>query len=107
MAEFQYNDKKHMAIRYIPFKLNFGRHLWKENLTVKIELPKLEDFLEGLWKSWKTTNKSIKNNKRSYKETIWQKKKKSTKTEKRKQCVAESQEYPFKLTLKEAELEKI
>ena len=33
------------------FKLNFERHLWKEDLTVKIELPKLEKFLKGLQKS--------------------------------------------------------
>jgi len=25
-AEFQYNDKKHVAIERTPFKLNFGRH---------------------------------------------------------------------------------
>ena len=25
-AELQYNDKKHAATRYTPFKLNFGRH---------------------------------------------------------------------------------
>ena len=37
-AEFQCNDKKHAVTDCIPFKLNFGRHPWKENLTVKIEL---------------------------------------------------------------------
>jgi len=26
-AEFQYNDKKHIATEHIPFKLNFGQHL--------------------------------------------------------------------------------
>ena len=26
-VKFQYNDKKYVAIRYIPFELNFGRHL--------------------------------------------------------------------------------
>jgi len=25
-AEFQYNDKKYIATRRIPFELNFGRH---------------------------------------------------------------------------------
>jgi len=32
-AEFQYNDKRHMAMERTPFKLNFGRHSWKENLV--------------------------------------------------------------------------
>jgi len=40
--------------------LNFGRHLWKGNLTLKIELLKLEDFLERLQKSWDKAKKSIK-----------------------------------------------
>ena len=34
MAKFQYNDKKHAATGWTPFKLNFGRHLWKGNLVV-------------------------------------------------------------------------
>jgi len=49
---FQYNDKKYTVTRRISFELNFGRHLWKENLTVEMKLPKLEDFLEGLQRSW-------------------------------------------------------
>ena len=48
-----------MATRYTLFQLNFERYLWKGNLTVKMELPKLEDFLEELQKSWKKTKKSI------------------------------------------------
>ena len=48
VVEFQYNDKKHVATGHTPFKLNFGKHSQKEDLTVKIELPKLEDFIEGL-----------------------------------------------------------
>ena len=50
-VRYQYNNKKHVAIGHTPFKLNFGRHLWKENLIVKTELPKLKDFLEGLQRS--------------------------------------------------------
>jgi len=38
-AEFQYNDKKHVATGRIPFKLNFRRHPWKEDLIVQIEIP--------------------------------------------------------------------
>jgi len=58
-VEFQYNDKKHAAIGYILFELNFGRHSWKRNLSVNIELPKLEDFLEGLQRSWEVAKKLI------------------------------------------------
>ena len=50
-AEFHYNNKKHAAIDQTLFILNFGRHLWKENLDVQIEIPKLEEFLTGLQKS--------------------------------------------------------
>ena len=52
-AEFQYNNKNHSAAGYTPFKLNFGRHPWKGDLTIKTELPKLETFLEELQRSWK------------------------------------------------------
>jgi len=38
-VEFQYNNKKHMATGRILFKLNFGRHLWKGDLVVQIEIP--------------------------------------------------------------------
>ena len=57
--EFQYNDKKHIATKYTLFKLKFRRYLWKGDLIVKMELPKLEDFLEGLQKSWEVAKKSI------------------------------------------------
>jgi len=46
--EFQYNDKKHVATGHTLFKLKFGRHLWKRDLTVKTELPELKDFLKEL-----------------------------------------------------------
>ena len=52
VVEFQYNDKKHIATSYTLFKLNFGRYPWKENLTIRMELPKLNDFLEELQRSW-------------------------------------------------------
>jgi len=38
---------------------NFERHLWKVDLTINMELPKLEDFLEGLQRSWEVVKKSI------------------------------------------------
>ena len=51
-AEFQYNDKKHAVTRRMPFELNFGRHLWKDDLVVQMEIPQVEEFLIGLQKSW-------------------------------------------------------
>jgi len=51
-AEFQYNNKKHAAIGKTPFELNFGRHPWKGNLMVKMDIPRVEDFLSGLQRSW-------------------------------------------------------
>ncbi len=38
IAEFQYNDKKHVAMDKILFELNFGRHPWKEDLIVQTEI---------------------------------------------------------------------
>jgi len=51
-AEFQYNDKRHAATGRTPFKLNFGRHPWKDDLVVQSEIPRVEEFLVGLQKSW-------------------------------------------------------
>ena len=45
MVEFQYNDKKHVVTEKTSFELNFGRHLWKGNLMIQMEFPKLEEFL--------------------------------------------------------------
>jgi len=38
-AEFQYNDKKHAATEKTLFELNFGRHLWKGDLMVQMQIP--------------------------------------------------------------------
>ena len=51
--EFQYNDKRHAATGRTPFELNFGRHLWKGDLVVQSEIPRVEEFIVGLQKSWK------------------------------------------------------
>ena len=59
VVEFQYNDKKHAATEHIPFELNFGWCLWKRDLTVQTEFPKLEEFLIGLQKSWKEATKAM------------------------------------------------
>ena len=37
-----------MATGRTPFELNFGRHLWKGNLVIQTEFPKLKAFLTGL-----------------------------------------------------------
>jgi len=47
-AEFQYNDKKHAATEHSPFYMNYGRHPWKGNLTVEMEIPSLEDLLKKM-----------------------------------------------------------
>jgi len=55
-AEFQYNDKEHAATGHSPFCVNYGRHPWKGNLTVEMEIPSLEDLL----KKMKTTREEAK-----------------------------------------------
>ena len=59
VTEFQYNDKKHAVTEHIPFEFNFGWHLWKKDLTMQTEFPKLKEFLIGLQKSWKEATKAI------------------------------------------------
>jgi len=58
-AKFHYNDKKHAATGQISFVLNYGRYSWKGNLEVQIEIPKLEEFLTKLQRSWKEAGKSM------------------------------------------------
>jgi len=47
-AEFQYNDKEHAATEHSLFYVNYGRHLWKGNLTVETEIPSLEKLLKKM-----------------------------------------------------------
>lgn len=63
-----------MATGHTPFKLNFGKYLWKEDLIIKIELPKLEYFLKKLQESWKIVKKLMEIVKKSHKEAVQQKK---------------------------------
>ena len=59
-AEFQYNNKRHAATGRTLFELNFGKHPWKDNLVVQSEIPRVEEFLVGLQKSWEQATKAIK-----------------------------------------------
>ena len=46
-------------MRRIPFELNFGRHPWKGDLVVQSEIPRVEEFLAELQKSWEQATKTI------------------------------------------------
>ena len=59
-TEFQYNDKRHTVTERTLFKLNFGRHPQKGNLVVQSEIPRVEEFLARLQKSWEQATKTIK-----------------------------------------------
>ena len=59
VVEFQYNNKKYVTTGYILFELSFGKHSWKGNLTIRMELPKLNNFLERLQRSWDKARISI------------------------------------------------
>ena len=58
-AEFQYNDKKHVATGKTPFELNFERHPWKGDLMVQTEILQVKEFLIGLQKSWEQATKAM------------------------------------------------
>ena len=58
-AEFQHNNKKHAATDRTPFKLNFGRHPWKGDLMVQMGIPRIEDFLIEIQKSWEHATKAM------------------------------------------------
>jgi len=58
-AEFQYNDKKHIAMGRTLFELNFGKHPWKGDLMVQVGIPQVEDFLIKIQKSWEQATKAI------------------------------------------------
>jgi len=70
VAEFQYNNKKHVATGRIPFKLNFGRHPWKGDLMVQTVIPQVEDFLIGMQKSWEQATKAMEEVQRRIKKQV-------------------------------------
>jgi len=42
-----------------PFKLNFRRHPWKGDFMVQMKIPRVEEFLIRLQKSWEQIAKAI------------------------------------------------
>jgi len=77
VVEFQYNNKKHVATGWTLFKLNFGRHPWKGDLTVQMEFPKLEEFLISLQKSQEEATKAMEMAKETMKRQFDKKKRNS------------------------------
>ena len=67
-AEFSYNDKKYVATKRTPFKLNFGRHSWKGNLMVQTEIPRVEEFIKHLQKSWKQATHAMEESQKNIKQ---------------------------------------
>jgi len=66
-AEFTYNDKKHATMGKTPFELNFGRHPWKGDLMVQMELPQVEEFAKKLQESWKYATQAMEESQRNMK----------------------------------------
>jgi len=56
------------------FELNFGRHPWKGDLMVKTDIPRVEDFLSELQKSWEQATKAMEEEQRSIKKQFDKKK---------------------------------
>ena len=48
-----------MATGQTLFKHNFGRYPWKEDITMQMEFPKLEEFLTGLQRSQEEATKAM------------------------------------------------
>jgi len=60
MVEFAYNNKKHTATNKTSFELNFGKHPWKGNLMVQMEIPRVEEFTKNIQESWKYAAQAMK-----------------------------------------------
>ena len=74
-TEFQYNNKRYAITGQTLFELNFGRHLWKGDLVVQTEFPRLEEFLVELQKSWEQAIKSIEEAQKNMKKQFDKKRK--------------------------------
>ena len=51
----------------IPFELNFGRRPWKGDLMVQTGIPRVEDFLIEMQKSWKHATKAMEGTQKNMK----------------------------------------
>ena len=76
-AEFQYNDKKHAATGRTPFELNFERYPWKGDLVIQTDIPRVEDFLIRLQKSWEQVTKAMEEAQKNMKKQFDKKKRNS------------------------------
>ena len=68
-VKFLYNDKKHAATDRTPFKLNFGRHPWKGDIMVQTGIPRVEELIKNLQKSWDHATHAMEETQRNMK---WQ-----------------------------------
>jgi len=66
-AEFSYNDKKHAATGKTLFELNFGRHSWKGDLMVQTGIPRVEELMKYLQKSWEHAAHAMEESQKSIK----------------------------------------
>ena len=106
-VEFHYNNKKHTATSQTLFILNFGRHPWKGNLEIQMEIPKLEEFLMKLQKSWEEARKSIETAQETMKKQFDKKQRNSQGLKVGDNVWLENKKYSFEQTLKETGPEKI
>ena len=67
LAAIEYNNKKHIATEKTLFELNVGRHLWKGDLVVQIKIPRVEEFLTEIQRSWKQVAKIMEEAQKSMK----------------------------------------
>ena len=67
-VEFLYNNKKHVATGKTPFELNFGRHPWKGDLMVQTGIPRVEELMKHLQKSWEHAAYAMEESQKSMKQ---------------------------------------
>ena len=67
IVEFLYNDKKYAATGETQFNLNFGRHPWKRDFMVQMGIPRVEELMKHLQKSWKHTAHAMEESQKSIK----------------------------------------
>jgi len=53
-----------------PFKLNFGRHPWKGDLVVQTMIPRVEEFIKELQRSWEQATSALEEAQKKMKNQI-------------------------------------